>query len=158
MKKSEGTAKKNKDSEIVEKTAKELFDLLGVEGNFEVSKLEDGFEINLSTEDGGIIIGYRGEVLEALQLILSLCASKEIGTFTRVFLEVGDYKKSREAWLEDLVSRTKERVLETKEDVPLPNLRSWERRIVHLMLQDDGDVSSESVGSGKERTLVIKPK
>lgn len=158
MKKSRAKTTKNKELNIVEEVAKELFGLLGVKGSLDVAKRLDGFEINLSTDEGGIIIGYRGEVLEALQLMLSLAASKKIGVFTRIFLEVGDYKKNREIWLGELISRTKERVLETKEDIPLPNLKSWERRIVHLMLQDDKEVLSESVGEGRERTLVIKPR
>ncbi len=158
MKKSEPKTTNNKTLTIVTKTARELFDLLGVEGSFDLSKEDETIKLILSTQEGGIIIGYRGEVLEALELVLSLCVSKKIGVFTRVSIEVGDYKKSREEWLRELVFRTKERVLETKESASLPDLRSWERRIVHLLLQDDQDVFSESVGDGRERTLVIKPR
>jgi len=103
-----------------------------------------------------MVIGYHGETLEAIQLILSLIISKKVESFVRVSLEVGDYRKNRTDWLETLALQAKERVLQEQKEVPLPNLKSWERRIVHTFLQNDKEVTSESVGEGKERTLVIK--
>ncbi|MCL4353707.1 hypothetical protein M1615_04600 [Patescibacteria group bacterium] len=158
MRQSAPKAVKNKNEKLVAETAKELFDLLGITGDFDIFQDEGVFGLNLQTQEGGMIIGYRGEILEALELILSLSVSKKIGEFTRVSLEVGDYKKNKESWLGDLVYRTKERVLVSKEEIPLPNLRAWERRIVHLMLREDREVFSESVGEGRDRTLVIKPR
>jgi spoIIIJ-associated protein len=112
----------------------------------------------LETEDTGIIIGYHGETLEALQLVLSLLIAKERGEFKRVSLEVGDYKKNRSEWLERLAVDAKERALSENKEVYLSELKSWERRVIHLLLQDDKEVVSESTGEGKDRVLVIKPK
>lgn len=144
--------------EQIQKTAEELLGLLGIEGEVSVQKEEDVINILLDTQDSGMVIGHHGDILESLQLILSLAISKKLGEFVRVSLEVGDYKKNRTGWVESMAAQAKERALAEGQEVPLPNLKAWERRIVHLMFQDDTEVMSESVGEGKERTLVIKPR
>ncbi len=149
---------KKNDTKIVEEVVEELFSLLGLDVAFETELTDESAEITLNTEEGGIIIGYHGEVLEALQLVLSLCVSKKLGRFLRVSLEVGDYKKNREEYLQALAYRTKEKVLFDNREYSLPSLKAWERRIIHLIFQDDKEVVSESVGKGRERTLVIKPR
>lgn len=163
---------KAKDESLKQKNIKEivsqLLKLLEVEGDFELTlspkktkepeEKEEEIEIVLNTKDSGIVIGYHGEVLEALQLILSLCISKKLGHFVRVSVEVGDYKKNRAQFLQSLAFQTKERVVLEKREFSLPNLKSWERRIVHLALQDDKEVKTESVGERKERILVVKQK
>ena len=55
-----------------------------------------------------------------------------------------------------MAAQTKARVLAEEREISLPSLKSWERRIVHMALQDDPEVVSESVGEGRDRTLVIK--
>lgn len=147
-----------KDQKQIEKVIESILIALEIDGDFTFSLGEDVVEINLETKDSGMVIGYHGEILEALQLIFSLAISKKIGRFVRASIEVGDYKKNRTDWLETLAIQTKEKVLGEKKEVPLPNLRSWERRIVHLYFQDDPDVISESVGEGRDRTLVVKPR
>lgn len=150
--------RKNSEQKIIKETIKKLLKLLEIEGDFDIAKAEDEVEVVLTTKDGGIVIGYHGEILEALQLILSLCVSKKIGRFIRVSLEVGDYKKERTSFLENLALQIKERVLEENKEIALSDLKSWERRIIHVFLQEDKDVVSQSIGVGKDRKLVIKPR
>jgi spoIIIJ-associated protein len=142
----------------IEKIVKKFFDSLGIETKFEIVEDEETIGVTLETEDTGVIIGYHGETLEALQLVLSLVLAKEQGAFKRVSLEVGDYKKNRSEWLERLAQDAKERALSQGKEVYLSELKSWERRVIHLLLQDDKEVTSESTGEGKDRVLVIKPK
>lgn len=144
--------------EKIQKKTEELLELLGVKAVVSVAAEEDVAQINLETDETGMLIGYHGETLEALQLILSLMLARELGEFVRVSLEIGDYRKNREDYLQHLVDQTKERVLAEQQPVSLQNLKSWERRIVHLMLQDDKDVVTESEGEGRDRVLTIKPK
>ncbi len=136
----------------------ETLKLLEIDGDFEVKENEEGFDITLDTPDSGIVIGHHGDTLEALQIILSLVLSKAFGEYKRISIEIGDYKKNRSEYLERLAMETKERVLSENKEIYLPELKSWERRVVHIILQDDPDVTSESVGEGKDRTLVVKPK
>lgn len=149
---------KNDIEKITRQEIEKLFALLGIEATFELSVTEEEIAIVCQTEDGGMLIGYHGETLEALQLILSLCLAKKREMFTRVSLEIGDYKKSRTEWIHALVTQTKEQVIEGKEPIVLPDLKSWERRIVHTLLQDDPQVLSESQGEGRERVLTIRLK
>jgi spoIIIJ-associated protein len=105
-----------------------------------------------------MIIGYHGEILESLQLILSLMIAKKLGKFIRVSIEVDGYKKNRIAYLEKLAQQTKEKTLAEGREQVLTSLKSWERRVIHLFLQNDEEVTSESSGEGRERVLVVKPK
>lgn len=159
MKKTKPKVIKAKDeSKVVREESEVLLGQLGVEGDCEVLLSEEVVEVILNTSDSGIVIGYHGETLEALQLILSLAVSKKIGRFIRVSVDIGDYKKNRADFLQNLTLQTKARVLQENQELSLPNLKSWERRIVHMFLQDDEEVVSESIGDGRERTLVIKPR
>lgn len=147
------------EQQIIKETTDSLLSQLGVEGNVEVTLGdEDIAEVILETPESGMIIGYHGEVLESMQLILSLMASRKIGRFVRISLEVGDYKKNRSEYLERLAMQTKERVLEEGRPHTLSSLKSWERRVVHLLLQNDEEVVSESMGEGRDRVLVVKPR
>jgi spoIIIJ-associated protein len=119
---------------------------------------DEGADVVLQTEESGILIGYHGEILEALQLVLSLMVSRKLDRFVRISVEVGDYKKNRSEYLEKLAMQTKERVLEENRPHTLSSLKSWERRIVHMILQQDDQVISESMGEGRDRVLVVKPR
>jgi len=145
-------------NKIIEQVVKDLFTAVGIEDSFEIDESEEAIDIVVASEDAGIIIGHHGDTLDSLQLLLSLAIAKKLGEFKRVTLEVGDYKKNREDYLKNLAQQTKERVVSSGQEVYLPNLKSWERRIVHLLLQEDDEVISESVGEGRERTLVVKLK
>ena len=129
-----------------------------MDGDFNFTQNEEEISVVLNTKDTGIVIGYHGETLEALQLVLSIIISKKIDKFIRVIIEVGDYRKNRSEWLENLAMKAKEQAILEKKEISLPSLRSWERRIVHVLLQEDTEVMSESIGQGRDRTLIIKPR
>ena len=147
-----------KNKKTVEKLVQELFDKLGVKEDFEVSENEESIDIVIASDEPGLLIGHHGDTLDSLQLIISLMVAKKLGEFKRVTLEIGDYKKNRSDYLKNLAAQTKDRVLDEQKEIYLPNLKSWERREVHMYLQDDKEVVSESVGEGKDRTLVVKPR
>lgn len=148
---------KNKET-IIRETAQKLFDLLGVKTDMNITASEDNVAVELTTEDTGMLIGYHGETLEALQLVLSLCVSKQLGDYQRISVEIGEYKKNRTDYLKQMVEQTKEQVLSEKRAITLPNLKAWERREVHMLLQDDADVVTESTGEGRDRALTIRPR
>jgi spoIIIJ-associated protein len=143
---------------IANKLIQDLFDSLGIKDSFDVVEGEESIDVVINSEDPGLIIGHHGDTLDSIQLILSLMLAKKLGEFKRVSVEVGDYKKNRSDYLKNLAAQTKERALSEGQEIFLPNLKSWERREVHMYLADDADVISESVGEGKDRTLVVKPK
>lgn len=142
----------------IEKDIKDFFKKLGIDSKFEFSEDDEQISLIIESEDPGIIIGYHGETLEALQLVLALVLAKKTGEFKRVSIDVGDYKKNREEWLKNLANDAKEKALSQQREVFLEDLKGWERRVVHLILADDKEVVSESSGEGRERVLVVKPK
>lgn len=147
-----------KELKEAEKATEQLFSLLEISGTFSLTQNEDILEVSMETEDSGMVIGYHGEGLESLQLILSLIIARKLGRFVRVSIEVGGYKKNRTEYLERLAQQMKERALTENREQVAESLKSWERRIIHLILQDDKEVTSESAGSGRDRVLIIKPR
>jgi spoIIIJ-associated protein len=151
-----------KEIKIIKEITEKLLKLLDIDGNFELieSKTadEENVEIILNTKDTGVVIGYHGDTLEGLQLVLSLCIARALGRFVRISVDVGDYKKNRTEFLKSLAEETKERVLAEGKEIAIPELKSWERRIVHLLLEKDGEVISESQGEGRDRVLIVSPK
>lgn len=142
----------------IKEVTEKLLSMLGVGATVEVNSTEDINEVVLQTEESGMLIGYHGETLEALQTIISLLASRELGEFVRVSVEIGEYKKNRVEYLKHVVEQAKEQALSQNTPVSLPDLKSWERRIVHTMLTDDKEVTTESIGEGRDRVLTIKPR
>jgi spoIIIJ-associated protein len=151
-----------KEVKIIKEITEKLLKLLDVEGDFEIIESknagEENVEIILNTKDTGVVIGYHGDTLEGLQLVLSLCIARNLGRFVRISIDVGDYKKNRTEFLKTLAQETKARALAEGKDVVIPELKSWERRIVHLLLESDKEVASASQGEGRDRVLVVSPK
>jgi len=145
---------------LVEEEAKKLLDLMRVEVGLEVNedKENDGITVQLTTEEPGILIGFHGETLAAFQLILGLIVNKKLEEWTRVLVNVNDYRQKREESLRMVALNAAQKVKFSNEAVVLTNLSPAERRIIHLTLADHPDVESLSEGQGQERRLVIKPR
>lgn len=142
----------------IQKTAEGLFEKLDLPVKLSLQEENETLKIDIDTENPGLLIGFHGETLSSLQLILSLMVYKKTGQWTHVSLNVGDYRQRREEQLREMVQRIIETVKSTGQPTSLPYLPSNERRIVHLMVQEKPDVVSESEGEGQNRRVVIKPK
>jgi len=147
-----------KELKTIEKIVTKFVKELEIDGAFTVVENGEMVDIMMETKDTGIVIGYHGEILESLQLVLSLTIAKELGRFIRISLEVDGYKKNRIEYLENLAQQVKEKALAENKEQVLMSLKSWERRVIHLALQEDDQVTSESSGEGRERVLLIKPR
>ena len=103
-----------KEIKTIQEVTEKLLKLLDVDGDFEIleskESKEESVEIVLNTKDTGVVIGYHGDTLEGLQLVLSLCVARNLGRFVRISIDVGDYKKNRTEFLKTLAQETKERV------------------------------------------------
>lgn len=147
-----------KELKTIEQITEKLFSTLEISGTFSYEQNGDIMDLAMDTEDSGMVIGYHGEGLESLQLIISLMIAKKLGRFIRVSIEVDSYKKNRTEYLQKLAQDARERAISENAEQVITSLKSWERRIVHLILQDDEEVTSESAGTGRERVLIVKPK
>ena len=117
---------------------------------------DNGALIVLEGEDLGVIIGHRGETLDALQHLVSLAANNSSGYF-KVTLNIGDYREKREQTLMSLAKRVASQVLKTSRNKALEPMSAYERRIIHTAVQEIEGVCSASTGEGKNRRVVIFP-
>lgn len=120
---------------------------------------EDGslvFEIE--GEDAGLLIGRRGETLQALQFLVRMVVSRQLGRKAYVMIDVEDYRQRRADMLRRLARRTAGRVASSGRASALDPMPPGERRIVHMSLASNNRVKTESEGEGNQRRVVILPR
>jgi len=132
-----------------------LFELTGEEVNVEAKADGDTLRVNLSGPDMGIVIGKRGETLDALQHLTSLVVNRGDNEFLKVSLDAENYREKRNEALESLAHKLANKVVRTRRNTTLEPMNSYERRIIHSALQDHESVTTYSVGQGINRKVVI---
>ena len=106
----------------------------------------------------GALIGRKGERLSALQHIVNLMLSREMGTWTRVLVDVEDYRGRRERQLREIADRAAQRVIETGKMLQLEAMPALERRWVHLALRNHPEVATQSIGEEPNRRIIVLPR
>ncbi len=119
---------------------------------------EERIMINLVGDGLGILIGKHGQTLDALQYLTNLAAGKSFRHHYFILLDVENYRERRQDTLEALARRLAGKVKRTGEEIRLEPMAAGERRIIHLALQDDHAVSTDSEGEAPYRYVVIRPK
>ena len=114
--------------------------------------------MDVTGDDLGILIGRRGQTLAALQYVVRLIVTNQAKAHVPVVIDVEGYKQRRYGALQALAWRMAEQVKDRKRSFALEPMLAYERRIIHLALADDPDVTTESVGEGETRKVVIMPK
>ena len=109
-------------------------------------------------ESLGALIGRKGERLSALQHLVNLLLSKRLGEWTRILVDVEDYRGRRERQLRDLANRAADRVMQTGKMLQLEPMPALERRWIHLALRDHDRVATQSIGEEPNRRVVILPR
>lgn len=109
-------------------------------------------------ESLGALIGRKGERLSALQHLVNLMLSKEMGSWTRVLVDVEDYRGRRERQLRELADRAAAKVMETGKMLQLEPMPALERRWIHLTLRDHEGVATQSIGEEPNRRVVLVPR
>ena len=112
--------------------------------------------IDLAGEDSGLLIGRRGQTLQALQFLVNLIVRKQFEN-VRVMLDVENYRQRRESQLRDMATKVAERVAQTNRSITLEPMPPADRRIIHTSLTDHPGVSTESTGEGEGRKVTIMP-
>jgi spoIIIJ-associated protein len=142
--------------------AQNLLDQLGFTDSVSLeAKYDSGsdiYQILLHTESPSLLIGYHGENLSAMQLVLAQHLHTQTDQWLNLSLNVNDYRERRQFTLHSLADTAVSRVLATGQPHSLPPMPSSERRIIHLYLTDHPRVTTSSQGVGKNRSVVISPK
>jgi len=113
--------------------------------------------IDLAGEDSGLLIGRRGQTLQALQFLVNMIVRKEFND-VRVVLDVENYRQRRESSLRDMASKVAARVAQTNRGITLEPMPPADRRIIHTSLSDHPEVTTESTGEGEGRKVMVMPK
>ncbi|MCI0438189.1 MAG: KH domain-containing protein, partial [Chloroflexi bacterium] len=113
---------------------------------------------NLEGEDSGLLIGRKGETLKAFQFLVKFIVGEKLGDRANLLVDVEDYQERRYRALRNLAQRVAQRVAATGRSITLEPMPPDERRVVHLTLADNPDVSTESTGFGGGRQVVVRPK
>lgn len=119
---------------------------------------EKNLEINLSGENMGVIIGKRGQTLDALQYLTSIIVNKNDDKFVNVTMNTEFYREKRKETLENLAMSLARKAKHLRKDIVLEPMNSSERRIIHSTLQNDKYVTTHSEGEGIYRYIIISPK
>lgn len=141
----------------VEEFLKEFLNKLEKDEKIEYSIKADksGVYVNINDKNLGYLIGYRGEILYALQNVLSAIAGKKIENKVRVFLDIESYRAKREKTLEELAEKISKTVIKTKKSITLEPMQAYERKIIHSKLQNNELVTTKSIGEEPRRRVVI---
>lgn len=149
----------DKIADISIETVREIAQFFGL-GEIEVSEFEgDEGELilDLDGEDLSVLIGRHGSTIQSFQQMVSLITSIKLGYKYPVTIDVHGYKSRQKNKLEDLAYKMANKALNQNRKVNLRPMSPYDRRIIHMVLSDEQDVETYSVGEGKDRHVVIKP-
>ncbi len=143
---------------VMQDFSSQLLAHMGVESaQVEVLETDDAFVVSIQCDEheSGLLIGRHAETLDAMQHILRLTFQKEYEK--PVVVNINDFREHREEYLKDLAQRIADRVIETGKPQTL-RLQAHERRLIHMALADNTQVTTQSEGEGPYRVLMVVPK
>lgn len=138
------------------KFIKNILNSMELEAEIDITEKDDTVNINVTGRKMGLIIGYRGETLDAIQYLVSLVINKHHDIpHKKVILDTENYRSKREATLNNLAKKMADKVKRTKRAFKLEAMNPYERRIIHSALQNDEEIETYSEGSDPGRSVVI---
>lgn len=150
--------KKDNPASRAEAFIKQVTELMGLDVEVETEWNEETLVVNMTGENQGILIGHRGETLDALQYLCSLNVNKGSDSYIRVSLDTENYRAKREQTLIGLANRMAQKVARTGRRMAMEPMNPYERRIMHSALQGNEAVTTHSEGEEPNRRVVIAPK
>lgn len=122
---------------------------------YEIEEENELIKINIDGDDTGYLIGYRGEVLNSIQTVISNIASKDSHEKVRVLLNIGGYREKRKKDLEILAMKIAGSVIKSKKSITLEPMTAYERKIIHTKLQENNKIKTYSIGEEPYRKVVV---
>lgn len=183
-----GTSREEVDVEIIDQPSKGFFGLLGtkparvkvtvrntpsrkvraimtdilatmnLDAKMDINEKDDIISVNLKGGNLGILIGRRGETLDALQYLINLSVNKNMENRKKFILDIEGYRRRREETLEKLAHKLADKARQRGRNIVLEPMNSLERRIIHTTLQERDDISTFSEGEEPYRKIIIAPK
>lgn len=136
---------------------KAVTEKMGVHVDIEVSQNGRNLELTMNSDKSGILIGKRGQTLNALQYLTQLVANHSSDQYVTVILDTENYREKRNQTLIQLAERLAYKAIQTKKEVVLEPMPSYERKVIHTALSNNAKVRTFSSGSEPNRHIVIAP-
>jgi spoIIIJ-associated protein len=135
-----------------------IIETLSVDAEVTVQQADNQSTINIKGADAGIIIGKRGQTLEAIQYLVDKVVNKQCGKGIRIIIDIEGYIETRKSELKEIASSLAEKTLQTGKPSTMNRMNAHDRRVVHVALKNNRSVRTQSVGGGYYRKLIIFPK
>ncbi len=154
---------KEQQEKLIKETTQEMLDKMGFEAKVIVttSLSEDNDRENMVVEidspDSKFIIGKQGTTLISLQHILKLLVRSKTDDYVNFSVDVNGYKKQQENYIKDMAQDVAQEVILNGRASTLEPMNSYDRRLVHLELEKNPKVKTESIGEGEDRKVIISP-
>ncbi len=128
---------------------------IGAKASIDIKEDEEAIKVDINGRDSGVIIGKRGETLDAIQYLTSLVVNRGEDEYKRVIIDVEKYRERRKNTLVSLARRMAEKVEKRRKNITLEPMNPYERRIIHSTLQAYSGVRTYSIGEEPNRKVVI---
>ncbi len=145
-------------SEEARAAVEQLLTRMGIRCQVTARDTPGAIMVDISGRDLGMLIGWRGETLRAIQTITNLLVSRRLAPEQRVIVDIERYRQRREHTVREIAFRAARQVKVTGDPITLDAMQPFERRAIHLALESDPDVSTASVGEEPERRVVVGPR
>lgn len=137
---------------------KTILDEMEIESEIKSKVVDGNVHLTVSTPNAGLLIGRRGRTLNAIQHLLNCIVNRSSLVKRRVIVDAEQYRERREEILVSLAQKLASRVKATGQEVVVEPMNPQDRRIVHMALQDDKEVTTFSRGEGSFRSVIITAK
>lgn len=155
-KKEKRTVNEEEAKKIIEEFLEEFLSKMpGEKLDYKVEVQEEGIFVDIDGKDAGFLIGYRGEVMNSIQNVLTNVVNKNNKEKTRIMLNIGGYREKRKKDLENLAVKIAASVVKTGKNITLEPMTAFERKVIHTKLQENDKVRTYSVGEEPHRKVVV---
>jgi spoIIIJ-associated protein len=149
------TVKDNR-NEIINEFLQKIAGFMNISLSSKIEEVDGRISVNMEGNDMGLLIGYRGETLEALQTILGVVANKGAEEYMKIDLDAENYREKRKETLKNLANKKAYEAVKYNKNITLEPMNAYERRVIHMALQDNDKVTTYSIGEEPYRKIVIK--
>lgn len=141
----------------IDEFAISLINAMGIDATVDVYDSGDAISVDVATEETGLFIGQKGETIDAIQYLLNVATYKNRPFSKRIVVDSEGYRQRRVEAIQGMAHRTARRALREKRPLSLPPMSPAERRVIHLFLKENPDVTTSSEGEEENRRVVVNP-
>jgi spoIIIJ-associated protein len=134
-----------------------LIDAMGLDATVDAYDGGDVIAVEVATKEAGLFIGQKGETIDAVQYLCNVCVYRDRPFFKRIVVDSEGYRQRRVEAIQGMAHRTARRALREKRPLSLPPMAAAERRVVHVFLKENPNVTTASDGQEEDRRVIISP-